>query len=375
MIKFKLPTSKNSNLKKLIVELRSTIKEKYWSPFQLKFTHYLTKKKLNLKNYFNVVNQIKIPKINLEKKIESTISSVNDEVILKQSSYWAKLLTWSLMGGTTLGVSWLAIAKTEEIIVATGKLEPIARVAEIKIPIRGVALDILVKEGEIVEKNQILIRLDTEASQAKYNALKQTLKVNKEILERLDLLVKEGAVSEVQYLTQLNKISSLEGELIENKVILKYQEIKAPISGQVFDLKPWGSGYVAESNEPVAKIVPNDNLIAKVEIDSRKIGFVSVGKLADISIDSFPATDFGVLEGKVSRIGSDSLPPNPQLNKGYRYPADIKLFSQSLKLKKGGNLQLVPGMSLTANIKLRKVSYLQLLLGTFQSKASSLREI
>ena len=136
---------------------------------------------------------------------------------------------------------------------------------------------------------------------------------NREILEKLDSLVKEGAVSKFQYLNQLNKISSLEGELIENKVILKYQEIKAPISGQIFDLKPWGAGYFAQSNEPVAKIVPNDNLIAKVEIDSRKIGFVSLGKLADISIDSFPATDFGVIEGKVTRIGSDSLPPNPSL--------------------------------------------------------------
>jgi HlyD family secretion protein len=32
-------------------------------------------------------------------------------------------------------------------------------------------------------------------------------------------------------------------------------------------------------------------------------------------------------------------------------------------------------MSLTANIKLRKVSYLQMLLGGFQDKADSLRRI
>ena len=32
-------------------------------------------------------------------------------------------------------------------------------------------------------------------------------------------------------------------------------------------------------------------------------------------------------------------------------------------------------MSLTANIKLRSVSYLQLLLNTFQSKTDSLREL
>ena len=56
---------------------------------------------------------------------------------------------------------------------------------------------------------------------------------------------------------------------------------------------------------------------AKVEIPSGDIGFVRAGIGADISIDSFPATDFGVLEGKVQKLGSDALPPEPskqQLN-------------------------------------------------------------
>ena len=44
--------------------------------------------------------------------------------------------------------------------------------------------------------------------------------------------------------------------------------------------------------------------------------------------------------------------------------------SQQLKLRSGEMLNLQVGMSLTANIKLRKVSYLQLLLGEFQDRAS-----
>ena len=38
-------------------------------------------------------------------------------------------------------------------------------------------------------------------------------------------------------------------------------------------------------------------------------------------------------------------------------------------------MPLQVGMSLTANIKLRKVSYLQLLLGEFQDKAESLQRL
>ena len=124
------------------------------------------------------------------------------------------------------------------------------------------------------------------------------------------------------------------------------------------------------------RVVPFNALEAKIEIPSRSIGFVQKGMQADISIDSFPASDFGVLEGTVTQLGSDALPPDPSKQKTqHRYPATIQLSSQQIKLKNGQELELQPGMSLNANIKLRKVSYLQMLLGSFQDKADSLRRI
>ena len=97
---------------------------------------------------------------------------------------------------------------------------------------------------------------------------------------------------------------------------------------------------------------------------------------ADISIDSFPSSDFGVLMGKVTRIGSDALEPDPQQQRQeLSFPVTIQLDDQQLKLKTGTSLPLQVGMSLTANIKLRKVSYLQLLLGEFQDKAESLQRL
>jgi HlyD family secretion protein len=157
-------------------------------------------------------------------------------------------------------------------------------------------------------------------------------------------------------------------------VNIRYQAIRAPEAGLVFELKPKSRGFVAETSEPVMKIVPFDRLEARVEVPSTDIGFVQVGKAADISIDSFPASDFGVLQGKVRKIGSDALPPD-QLKQFYRFPVDIRLNSQQLKLKSGASLPLQVGMSITANVKLRKVTYLQLLLSDFKDKAKSLQRI
>ena len=124
------------------------------------------------------------------------------------------------------------------------------------------------------------------------------------------------------------------------------------------------------------KIVPFDQLEAKVEVPSSDIGFVRTGMKADLSIDSFPASDFGVVEGKVIRVGSDALAPSQvELRNEYTFPTTIELSTQELQLKNGSNLPLQVGMSLTANIKLRKVSYLKLLLGSFREKTSALKEI
>ena len=68
------------------------------------------------------------------------------------------------MGGTCVAIGWLATAKTEEVVIATGKLEPISGVVDVQMPLQGVAKEIHVKDGDRVNKGEILIVLDTEQS-------------------------------------------------------------------------------------------------------------------------------------------------------------------------------------------------------------------
>ena len=69
------------------------------------------------------------------------------------------------------------------------------------------------------------------------------------------------------------------------------------------------------------------------------------------------------------------IPDEKETIKEYFYPGSIKLNSQSLLLNNGNELPLQVGMSLQANIKLRRVSYLKLLLGNFRDKAESIKSI
>jgi HlyD family secretion protein len=370
--------------------------------------------------------------------LERSIHNDSSDVVLQQSRFWARSISWALMGVTGFGLAWLALAQTEEIVTAPGKLEPLGVVKDVQMPVGGVVDAVLVKEGDRVKKGQLLLKLDTEATldrkdsiektidykdqqlrlkeeelgrylavnDTEQQVLRESLALEREVLSRLEKLNREGATAELQYLQQRNKVQEVEGQLqqskverlrqqailqqgvrelqssmaelrsklIELNVNIRYQAIRSPEAGLVFELKPKAKGFVAETSEPVMKIVPFDRLEARVEVPSTDIGFVQVGKPVDISIDSFPATDFGVLQGTVRRIGSDALPPD-QMKQFYRFPVDIKLNSQQLKLKSGAKLPLQVGMSLTANVKLRKVTYLQLLLSDFKDKAKSLQRI
>ena len=373
-----------------------------------------------------------------------------DESVLQQGRFWMRTVTWSLIGTTVFGVAWLALARTEEIVVAAGELEPVGSVQDIQMPVGGVVEEILVEEGQAVTAGQVLMKLDTEASEQQRQSLETTIKLKREqlglkeqekrrylqvnneevqmlennlelqieIQERFEDLEEAGAASELQYLSQQNTVEETRGRLMQTKaerlrqvalldqqmaqlnseladlqsrlaearVTLRYQQLQSPVDGVVFDLQPTSAGFTAQSTQTVMKVVPYGSLEAKVEVPSNKIGFVKLPPgcpqdqemcmKADISIDSYPSTDFGVLEGRVTRIGSDALPPDPQEQRQeLSFPVTVRLDQQSLELKSGAKLPLQVGMSLTANIKLRKVSYLQLLLGGFQDKAESLQEL
>tara|TARA_B100001250_G_scaffold380973_1_gene372878 strand:+ start:244 stop:1374 length:1131 start_codon:yes stop_codon:yes gene_type:complete len=374
--------SKIKNIEHILEKCNSQLKSILSKVDNYKISRkYILEKTNNLINYSKNVDVKQIKKIpfsfiqKAQDLVENKIKSNPDNVVLQQPIYWTRGILWSLIGGTIFGVGWLTFAETEEIVVVVGKLEPKSSVANIQIPMQGIAREILVKEGDHVNKGDVLIRLDTDVSKAQNISLKKRLEISKDILRRLESLMKEGAISEVQYFQQKKQVIELESEFKQSAITIKYQEITSPVNGMVFDLKAKGEGYVAQRTEPIMKIVPFDKLQAKVEIDSRKIGFITVGKKASISIDSFPSSDFGVIGGEITKISSDALPPDPSLQKGYRFPADIRLEHQYLKIKNGKKLPLQPGMSLTANIKLRKVSYMKLLLNTFTEKADSLRTL
>lgn len=373
------------------------------------------------------------------------------EIRLRPSPRWSKAVVWALIGTASFAFLFALLAKIDEVVVAQGDLEPAGAVKPIKAVQSAVVEEIFVKEGQVVEPGQPLIRFDTDKSLAqKSNVSRQLLieqqriaeqanasrarldnlqakrqsliskrdserlsLVNQEdILRRLDYLTKQGGMGLVQYMQEKDKgqqmrsqiaqteaairqtdaeldevssdllkqrkesdrqLSDLERQRVEVKEQLQTELLKSPVRGQVFDLTPTSKGYAVAPNEPLLKIVPLDKLQAKVYVTSKDIGFVKVGQLSEVRLDSYPFTEFGSIIGRVKRISTDSLPPDEQ-NPQPRFPVLIKLDQQKLE-KNGRSYALKSGETLSANLVLREKRVITLLTDVIDRALDALKPI
>ena len=373
----------------------------------------------------------------INKSLRSFYANRYTNYMLDKSTFLARLTTVSLLSVCFGSIAWICFVKTDQIIIAQGKLIPFGQVKEIRAPENAVITELLVNEGEKVQKGAPLIKLDNEvtySSLSKYIDIIDNLnlqisqkeaenqiildKINSSISSlqsRLSILLHKrklfkelevtGGISRIQVmdlddriiqlnyeLTKndfeknelskrfLNQINKLRSDILSAEISLakarndeRYKIIRSPVEGVVFDLKPTSVGFLAQNREPILKIVPNTRLIASLEVVSDKIGFIRLNDTVEVNIDSFPANDFGTVEGYISHIASDALEPTPGKRTTLSYPVSVKLNNQYI-LTDANQIPLQSGMSVAGHIKLRKVTYLQLLLNDLSSKVDAVRE-
>jgi len=80
----------------------------------------------------------------------------------------ARALLYAVAVAVVLLVIWSAVAEIDEVTRGQGKVIPSRQVQVIQSQDGGVVTEILVKEGEMVEKGQLLVRLDQTRSQSTF---------------------------------------------------------------------------------------------------------------------------------------------------------------------------------------------------------------
>ncbi|MEM6480739.1 MAG: HlyD family type I secretion periplasmic adaptor subunit [Pseudomonadota bacterium] len=194
-------------------------------------------------------------------------------------------------------------------------------------------------------------RIEGEAGQlvAEISGLKGEITANE--IERLRLWTtrREEATSAEREL-QFSEI-----ELSEKRVALQDRlarmDLRAPVSGVIYESTVFAEQAVVQPAEPVMYIVPQDQpLIVSAQVDSVDIDEVYLGQDVALRFVAFNQAGRQPASGKVVRVSADSI--IEENNRGSYYAVDIRPAHDALSDLRDGEV-LVPGMPVEAYIRTR----------------------
>lgn len=130
--------------------------------------------------------------------------------------------------------------------------------------------------------------------------------------------------------------------------------IRSPVPGTVNRVFTTTVGGVIRPSDPIAEIVPKDSeLLFEAKINPADIGYVSSGQKALLKLSTYDYSVYGVLEGFVDVVGSDSV---EEQNGDTHYL--VKLVPSGQMTSTGKVLELRPGMTAQIDIIAGKRSVL-----------------
>ena len=179
----------------------------------------------------------------------------------------------------------------------TATLEPRAE-SQVVAKTSGVALEVLVEEGQAVRAGQPLVRLDADRARLQAaQSLAQLRKLEANFARARQLaaqqMVSANDLDQLRFDTEnaraVNRLANLE---------LSYATVVAPISGVIAsrDIKP---GNFVQINSPIFRIVDSSRLEATLNVPEREIATLKPGQAVELTADALPGKRFS---GTVDRV-------------------------------------------------------------------------
>lgn len=162
----------------------------------------------------------------------------------------------------------------------------------------GVALAVMVEEGQHVRAGQPLVRLDPDRARlsvAQAEAQMRKLENNYVRAQKLvsQQLISANDVDEIKF-----NLANARAQYNAARLELSYTTVTAPISGVVAsrDIKP---GNFVQINSPIIRIVDSGRLEATLNVPERQIALLKPGQQVELAADALPGKTF---TGTVDRV-------------------------------------------------------------------------
>lgn len=360
----------------------------------------------------------------------------NRSLSLRQTPIWAQSLTLLLICLGSISLVASIFFRIEEVVTTQGQLKSIGGTVDVKTPVGGKILTVHFKDGQVVKKGQLLLEFDTrqamqdiktytsllqrensqlqvrkdslESQKKSYLSRKavliQQLETKKVMLNEMKNLVDAGGYQKMKFLEKrdqafglenqindvdqqitrldlgfensrlqsLKSIEQMKNSIARSELQLQYQNVVAPIDGIIFNPSVSADSVVG-AGDSLLSLVSQSGLFAEVFIPNKDIGYIKNGQDTAVRVDAFPFARYGEIKGVVSQVSADALPPSPN-REYYSFPVKIDLKRDYLG-SNSNQIPLKPGMSISANLRLRDKPLISLVSDIFIEQADSVKSI
>jgi len=223
-------------------------------------------------------------------------------------------------------------------VTASGQIQPRTKV-DVSADVTGKIVRLVVKEGEMVTKGQLLLQIDPEqataalqraeatlastraqAAQAKANLIQAQRNFERSlaIQKQSPNLVSEEQLEQLRTQSEVNKalaeaanysVEQAQASVRDARQALSRTTITAPMSGKItrLNVEEGETAIMGTLNKDAATLLTISDmsiLETKVKVDETDVARISVGDSALIQIDAFPDTAF---VGQVVEISNSSV--------------------------------------------------------------------
>ena len=192
---------------------------------------------------------------------------------------------------------------------------------------------ILVKEGQEVEKGTLLAVIDDAGLQDQLDQMKLQLQLAKTTFERTQRLWDQKIGSEMMYLEAKTRFKSQQKQVAQMRNQLSKTKVYAPFSGVIDEIIARKGSALAPGITPIMRIVNLDNMYVESDVPENYLANITKGSFAKVSIPVLNET-----QNTVVRQTGNFIQPN---NRTFRVEAPIKNPTGMIKPNLNARLSIV----------------------------------
>jgi HlyD family secretion protein len=288
---------------------------------------------------------------------------------------------------TSVTVEKAFIKTITQLVTATGKVQPEIEV-KISPEVAGEIIALPVKDGNVVKKGDLLVRIKPDYYQAQFEQEEANLSAAKTVaiqnqaqlqkavddFKRAEDLYAKNLISDSDYAASrtlldvakathensLAQIRRTEGSLNQARDLVAKTTLYAPMDGTISSLSSEaGERVVAQSQftgTEIMRIADLSNMELRVKVNENDIVNVKIGDRSVITIDAYPGRKFTGIVKEISssaaNAGATGSGSTAQSNT--TVSDEVTNFLVKIRIS-DREMQLRPGMSATADIETQTV--------------------